>query len=71
MAYRDSDRNRNDYSPFILWPQIVLIVIIMFFAYCLLDGRKGVPHWGRYEAHPADYTQEYQPTVGPDPYATK
>ena len=71
MGYYDRDRYRSSDSPAISWPGIVLIIVLAIIAFYLMDDSIGIYRGGADVIYPASHAEEYQPSPGPDAYATK
>lgn len=71
MGYYDRDRYRASDSPAISWPGIVLIIVLAIIAFYLIDDGIGIYRGDADAIYPASHAEEYQPSPGPDAYATK
>lgn len=71
MGYHDRDGYRASDSPAISWPGIILIIALIIIAFYLIDDSIGIYRGDADAIYPISNAEEYQPSPGPDAYATK
>jgi hypothetical protein len=71
MAYPDRYRYRSSEPAPLSLPGLVVIIVLAIIALYIIYGHSGIIYREYDRGHPTDRIDEYQPTVGPDSYATR